>query len=111
MADQNAKTAEKPASAPVRDRDPKDAENATTPSRAGAHGADETEARTGTGSGLSGDKGVAEVGDPALPTGNAKGVSVGQPDKHGVMEGRDDRTLEGQLRKTGLAGGEDDAGE
>lgn len=97
--------------APTEDRTPRDAGDSGKTSRASASGADQTEVRTGTGSGLSSDKGVADVGDPAMPTGNARGVEVGRPDKHGVMEGREDRTLSGQLRETGLATDESETDE
>jgi hypothetical protein len=108
MAKNETETKQRPASAPVKDRHPKDAEGAEKPSRAGASGADETAARKDLGSGLSGDKGVAAVGNPAMPTGESSGVKVGSPDKHGVMDEREDHTLAGQLREKGLASTEDE---
>lgn len=78
------------------------------PGNAGAHGAPEGETNIETASGMSGSKGVSEVGDPAMPTG---GRGVGQPSKYGVMVGGDEHTLQGQLREKGFVSDEGDAGE
>jgi hypothetical protein len=72
------------------------------PDRAGAHGDPQGETRIDTSSGLSGSKGVDEVGDPAVPTSKGGGLEVGTPSKYGQSEEDRSHTLEAQLRDKGL---------
>lgn len=74
-----------------------------SPNQAGAHGAPQGEMRTDTASGLSGDKGVQQVGDASLPTGRAHGLKIGEPGVTGAMGTHEDRTMEGQLTDKGFA--------
>lgn len=74
-----------------------------SPNQAGAHGAPQGDMRTDTASGLSGDKGVQSVGDPARPTGGATGLEVGEDGVTGGVREREDHTLRGQLKDRELA--------
>ncbi len=71
------------------------------PDSAGAFGKETAEVRTDTSAGLSGDKGVKDVGDPAMPTGTGGGLIRGQESEIDVMTGRD-RTLAEQLHNAGF---------
>lgn len=74
------------------------------PNEAGAHGNPQGEMRVDSASGLSADKGVHSVGNPAEPTGTGPGLRVGSESEAGVMKGGGEHTLEGQLRDKDVVG-------
>jgi hypothetical protein len=79
-----------------------------SPNEAGAFGDREHDVTSDRTGGSSQDKGVAEVGDPAVATGGGKGLRAGQPSKHGVMTGRNGNTLESQLADAEIEGSDEE---